>query len=265
MREGCEAIALDMQVPSVMEQQGSAVKICGLTRSQDVIAARDLGVWALGFVFAPSPRRLEPRVARRLVETAGLGHERGLGHSQKQPLTVGVFTEAGVDEIVSIVEEVGLDAVQLHGFAGPDAGEVAAALGGGGRTVSIIQALPVDVDERDSGRLRDTIARVREQADMLLLDTRVSKSVDGVVGSEGRFGGSGAAFHWGLAREVTEAIGCTRLLVAGGIDPDNVTDALSESGAWGVDVSSGVESSPGVKDGRLMRRLVDRVKEGTAK
>ncbi len=132
------------------------VKICGLTREQDVVAARDLGVWALGFVFAPSPRRLEPGAARRLLEAAGCS---GAPVRQGRPLTVGVFTDAAVDEIVRVVDEVGLDAVQLHSAGGPRAGEVAVALQGRERATLIIQAVPVDTEERDAGRVRSALAK----------------------------------------------------------------------------------------------------------
>jgi phosphoribosylanthranilate isomerase len=266
-----------------------------LTRLEDVVAARDLGVWALGFVFAPSPRRLEPGAARGLLEAAGLGRSfpgsassarAGATHGAGAPLTVGVFTDADAGEIARVVGEVGLDAVQLHGIGGPSAGAVAAALGGRQRTVLIIRALPVDPGEGDPTGLRQAVAEAGAYADIVLLDTRVSvraraASAGGTSAEAGGcaatsapsgagFGGSGTVFRWRLAREAapTAPPGAGAeaeqppLLVAGGIGPDNVLAALSESGAWGVDVSSGIESSPGIKDKRLMEQLVTRVKEG---
>jgi len=241
--------------------EGPAIKICGLTREQDVITARDLGVWAVGFVFAESPRRVAPTVARRLVEGAGLGGGSGrpdVSGVAGRPLTVGVFTDSSVEEIVRVVEEVGLDAVQLHGINGPAAGEVVKALGEKGEAVLIIQAVPVDVDEDDARLLRSAVAEATRQADIVLLDTRVSAGA-------GEFGGTGRSFRWTLAREALEVAGRTPLLVAGGVGPDSVLEALAESGAWGVDVSSGVESAPGIKDAILMKRLVARVKEGIGK
>jgi phosphoribosylanthranilate isomerase len=267
---------------------GPVVKICGLTRLEDVLAARDLGVWALGFVFAPSPRRLEPGAARGLLEAAGLGRAapaaargaadggasprggaRGPGAAAGAPLTVGVFTDADAGEVARVAGEVGLDAVQLHGLAGPSIADVAAALGGRERTVLIIRALPVEPGEGDPVGLSQAIARAHVDADIVLLDTKVSARAAGGPAPAGgparaaeRFGGSGTAFRWRLAREAAPAV---LLLVAGGIGPDNVLAALSESGAWGVDVSSGVESSPGSKSFELMERLVARVKEGIEK
>jgi phosphoribosylanthranilate isomerase len=272
------------------------VKICGLTRAEDVIAARELGVWAVGLVFAPSARRVEPAAALRLLEDAGWGGRptrasaaagdedaragrgakgrRGLTPSDRLPLTVGVFTDADTGQIAQVVEEVGLDAVQLHGKDGTSAAAVGAALGGDRRVTLIIQAVPVDVEECDGERLREAVARARQQADIVLLDTRVKSgpaemSTRGAVGAVAAkdsaiFGGSGRSFSWSLAREFA-GLGEAPLLVAGGVDPDNALTALSESGAWGIDVSSGVEAAPGVKDAMLMERLVARVREGIQK
>ncbi len=265
------------------------VKICGLTRAEDVAAARDLGAWALGFVFAPSPRRLTPDVARELLErvaatsrTSADSPARWVDSLTAAPLAVGVFGDVPAGEVAWIVEQVGLDAVQLHGAAGPSAGSVRLALAGwerplrlaggrrsshplaggsepgptltsplsdaGPRGVLIIQAVPVDPREEDRHALWERVQQARADADLLLLDTREA----------GRLGGTGTPFPWGLAQEV--AAGCP-LLVAGGVAPGNVRAALERSSARGVDVSSGVEVSPGVKDARLMERLFAEVAE----
>lgn len=235
---------------------GPVVKICGLTRLEDVLLARDLGAWALGFVFAPSPRRLTPAAARGLIRGAtrapsaapgdvpgnAPGDVRPDGSGPHPPLAVGVFVDASIGELARVVAEVGLDGVQLHGPAGPGGDEVRAAVGDRDRRLLIIQAIPVDPDEIDAGALGTAIAEARREADVVLLDTRTS----------GQFGGTGTAFPWEVARELGDEL---PLLVAGGIGPENVHAALRQSGAWGVDVSSGVERSPGIKDPATMRRL----------
>jgi phosphoribosylanthranilate isomerase len=210
------------------------IKICGLTRLEDVQLARDLGAWALGFVFAPSPRRLTPGAARRLLRDADLGP--GL------PLAIGVFGDSPADEIAWVVEEVGLDGVQLHGSDGSGGRAVRRELGGQEDPLVVIQAVPVDPQELNAAALRAAVAAAHEEADVVLLDTKAS----------GRFGGTGTVFPWRLAREAANG---TPLLIAGGIGPDNVAAALRESDAWGVDVSSGIEQSPGIKDAGLMKRL----------
>lgn len=220
------------------------VKICGLTRLEDVLLARDLGAWALGFVFAPSPRRLAPATARQLIREAAAWMPGGsvAPGASGFPLTVGVFGDVPAREIAEVADEVGLDCVQLHGTENPSGNAVRAALAGRDRPVLVIQAVPVVPEETSPAALKQAVATARGQADIVLLDTK----------APGRFGGSGTAFSWPLAREAGEG---TVLLIAGGIGPDNVRTALRESSAWGVDVSSGVEHSPGIKDVALMSRL----------
>jgi phosphoribosylanthranilate isomerase len=213
------------------------VKICGLTRAEDVRLARDLGAWALGFVFAPSPRRLTPAAARGLIRAV-----REAPEGRRPPLAIGVFGDEPAEEIALIVREAGLDGVQLHGLAGPRAEEVRAAVGRRDGPLLIVKALPVAPDATRLDDLAATVAAAGEEADVVLLDTKTT----------GRFGGSGTAFPWRLAREVA---GVVPLLVAGGIGPGNARAALGESEAWGVDVSSGVELAPGVKDAGLLARL----------
>ena len=243
---------------------GPVAKICGLTRLEDVLLARALGAWALGFVFAPSPRRLTPAEARRLIDgVVGSREPAGAVAVARPvaPLAVGVFGKVTGAEIARVVEQVGLDAVQLHGVSGPESGEVREALAGwvcplalrscelaspGTRTVLIIQAVPVPSEGIGPEQLRQAVLAAGAEADLILFDTQSSTG----------FGGTGATFPWRLAREA--AVG-EPFLVAGGIRPDNVETALRTSGAWGVDVSSGVESSPGKKDPGLVGRLLARV------
>jgi phosphoribosylanthranilate isomerase len=235
---------------------GPVVKICGLTRLEDVLAARALGAWALGFVFAPSPRRLTPAEARGLIDGLAAAQPRAVPSA---PLAVGVFGDVTAEEVARIVRHVGLDAVQLHGRSGPAAAEVREALAGwtcpralggalaaSGAALLIIQAVPVAPTGASREDLRAAIVAAGAEADLVLLDTRAT----------GLLGGTGTTFPWRLARE---AAGGAPFLVAGGIDPENVQAALEESAAWGVDVSSGVESSPGSKDVGLMGRLLARV------
>lgn len=238
-----------------------AVKICGLTRLEDALLAAELGAWALGFVLAPSPRRLTPAAARALVEKVrkrlGRPAEPAPGDGAAEgartfPLLVGVFGDTRAGEIAGVVHMVGFDAVQLHGSGGPGtpgAAAVREALGSPrGTGPLIIQAVPVTAAESDPAKVADAVARVCCEADLVLLDAKAA----------GRFGGSGTSFRWPAAKEAAAG---RPLLVAGGIRPDNVRAAFRESGAWGVDVSSGVEVSPGVKDPTALRRLFANVGE----
>ena len=210
------------------------VKVCGLTRTEDVVLAAELGAWALGFVFAPSPRRVTAEQVLPLVAAAR-------EFPGRRPLAVGVFGDATPEAIVAVVEAAELDAVQLHGSE-PSARAVRTALGARARDVLIIQAIPVPAAGAVDANLRAAVATAREAADFLLFDTHSNR----------RFGGTGTPFPWALAHEVA---GGEPFLVAGGIAPHNARQALEATGAWGVDVSSGVESSPGIKDGNLLRAL----------
>jgi phosphoribosylanthranilate isomerase len=224
------------------------VKICGLTQGEDVALACELGAWAVGFVLAPSPRRIDPADVTRLL----------LRVPARAALAVGVFVEESASEIADAAREAGLDAVQLHGGEwGPSVAEVRRALSafggamshdpgrGGGRIVTwpplVIAVVAVSPDETDPGGLRERVDAVAA-ADVLLFDTRVSRSG----------GGSGVSFSWSLARQ---AAGDRPFLVAGGIGPENARIALQQSGACGIDVASGVEFSPGKKDERSLRAL----------
>ena len=273
---------------------GPVAKVCGLTRLTDVVAACALGFWAIGFIFAPSPRRLRPDEARDLIARAretllrsagggGLEPQRGAPQARARlaPLTVGVFVDAGVDDVVDLVDYVGLDAVQLHGSQGATTAEVQAALRGrpaprslagavaaaasavsraadgpaaGARSVTgaalddsfgtlIIRAVGVAVDEDDPASLRERLLAAASDADLVLLDASVS----------GRHGGTGQELPWPVVREAASGM---RFLLAGGIRPHNVAQALRLSGAWGVDVASGVESAPGIKEQSAMRALM---------
>jgi len=250
---------------------GVPIKICGLTRLEDVLVAADLGAWALGFVFAPSLRRLTPAEARALIHQA---RER----RESLPLLVGVFADAPACEIAEVAATLGLDAVQLHGSGCPgtaSAASVREALASRGarcaarrtravpsaaasRTAGppaashtadpaaavplIIQAVPVEPGVGDVDGLAAAVAAARRDADLIVLDTNTA----------GRFGGTGESFPWWMARAAAAG---GPFLVAGGVGPDNVRTVLSETGAWGVDVSSRVETAPGSKDPAALARL----------
>lgn len=234
------------------------MKICGLTRVEDALLACELGAWAIGLVFAPSPRQLSLGAAAELVrslracgvtsplETADCSP----GKCAKSPFVVGVFAEVSAEEVVGTALEVGLDGVQLHGEGGPDAWTLRTSLRREGCSALIIRTVPVEpeLDPAGGSRLARRASEVARDADLVLLDTRTS----------GGFGGTGKAFPWQYAGALTID---APVLIAGGIRPENVARALLASGAQGVDVSSGVESEPGVKDPELMRRLFRAVQE----
>jgi phosphoribosylanthranilate isomerase len=202
------------------------IKVCGITRAEDARAAVDLGVDALGFNFVPtSPRRIAPGAARRII-------------ADLPPLVVkvGVFADTPAREIETVVREAGLDVAQLHGDESP---EVCALVG-----VPWFKALRVD----DRFRPEEAIRYGRA---IVLLDGH----------RPGALGGTGRAFDWSLARG---AAAHGRVILAGGLGPGNIEAAIDAARPFAVDVNSGVESSPGIKDAALLELLCVRVARASA-
>jgi phosphoribosylanthranilate isomerase len=191
------------------------VKICGITRRDDAEHAVEAGAWGLGMVFWPrSPRAID------------LGTAQAIGAAmRRRAQLVGVFVNAGLDEVVTTADVVGLTYVQLHGDEGPSFAEAVARRAG----VKVIKAARVgaraDVQALDAFR----------NVDMHLLDTFRA----------GTPGGTGETFDWDL---VAERRSRADLLLSGGLTPENVSAAIARTTPWGVDTSSGVEASPGIKD-----------------
>ncbi len=198
------------------------VKICGITSLDDALVAVDAGADALGFVFfEKSPRHLDPEKAAGII--AGL-----------PPFVqvVGLFVNAELDFVNLTADRCRLDLVQLHGDESPAYCQSVRR--------RVLKALRV----RDGESLQ-AIADYRVAG--LLLDAYSPKA----------YGGTGERFDWDLA---LAAKGPTPIILAGGLDPDNVASAVARVAPYGVDVSSGVESSPGRKDAELVRRFVREAK-----
>ena len=195
------------------------LKICGITRPEDAELAAEAGVWAIGMIFWPgTERRCDPAVAAGIARAL-----------RRRVELAGVFVNAQLDEVARTADGVGLTLVQLHGDEGPAyCAEIARRTG-----CRVIKAMPV--------RSRADVQALRAfHTDFHLLDT----------GRPGRRGGTGETWDWSLAQG---GAGDVPFLLAGGLTPENVGDAIAEARPWGVDVSSGVESSPGVKDAERVR------------
>jgi len=192
------------------------IKICGLTDPAEAAACAALGAWAIGVVFVPdTPRYVTVEQAARVTDALPENVRR-----------VGLFVDTDPDRIAEVVRLCRLTDVQLHG-AGVDVAATRAAVDCG-----VIQAFAVD------GPAAIDAAR-RSDADLVLLDAAVT----------GRHGGTGRRFDWSLLEG--EALG-RPFAVAGGLDPTNVAEAVRRVGPDVVDVSSGVERSPGRKDPALV-------------
>jgi phosphoribosylanthranilate isomerase len=191
------------------------VKICGVTSEADALLAVGMGASAVGFVFAPSPRQMAPAAVADIVKR--LPHE---------TVTVGVFRDEAPQRVIEIANQIGLQAVQLHGVESVEDTRWIAS-----RAACTIKAFPAG---------HRNIERFEEYGAQLLM-------IDGASP------GSGQLFDWRLAEGVIDP---RRLIVSGGLRPENVGAAIAHLHPWGVDVCSGVEASPGVKDPGKLRRFV---------
>jgi phosphoribosylanthranilate isomerase len=205
------------------------VKFCGLTRPDDARKAAELGARYVGAIFAGGPRNLEPARAREVLDGAGAEVER-----------VGVFGRASADSIARVVRDAHLDIVQLHDD--PTVDDIAAVRAATGARIWAV--VRVD-DSLSSAKLRE----LWQQADALVLDSKAS----------GALGGSGVSFDWSAA--ATAALEHpSPLVVAGGLGAGNVMQAIEALSPEIVDVSSGVESSPGIKDHARMTEFINAVR-----
>lgn len=187
------------------------IKICGITNKEDALAAAQLGADALGFIFAPSPRRISVERAREIIKVL-------------PPLvqTVGVFVDEDPEKVLSTAAACGLDILQLHGS----------------ESVDYCSSFDRRVIKAVRLQSRDELKHLSKYVtvvDALLLDTYVPN----------KLGGTGIPFDWKLA---VEARRYGRIILAGGLNPENVAAAISMVKPYAVDASSGLERSPGVKD-----------------
>jgi len=207
------------------------IKICGLTRTEDVLAAVRLGADALGFIFVQeSPRRVNPETVAEIIRRIS-------------PLVtrVGVFKDQDPEWIRGVVAQCGLHIVQLHGQESP---EYCKSLG-----LEFIKAFRI----RDEASLKPLGAyHPLALRKAFLLDTFVP----------GQAGGTGKTFDWRLAQMASEF---SPIILSGGINPENVGEAIARVRPFAVDVSSGVEEAPGKKDPARIEAFMNRVYEADAR
>ncbi|MBI4314262.1 MAG: phosphoribosylanthranilate isomerase [Candidatus Omnitrophica bacterium] len=205
------------------------VKICGITRAADARAAAAAGADAIGLVFAKaSPRFISPASAARIAKAAGA-----------RIAKAGVFVDAPLREVLRIAQSCRLDSLQMHGKESPAYCKSLRSKFGG----SIVKAFRVS-------KLADIkkIPRYDDAVDAILLDAYV----------RGVSGGTGRALNWKLAVQAKRFK--IPLILSGGLTPKNVAQAIRRVQPRAVDVSSGVEKSPGLKDPEKIRRFVRRAK-----
>lgn len=203
------------------------IKICGIKTLNDALAAIDAGADLIGFNFYPkSPRYIDVGQCRDIMAVM-----RQYGHIRY----VGVFVNAAVEEIRATMDTCGLSLAQLHGDESTGMLDTL-----DGRAFKAFRGIPQGVD-----------GFARQTAPAFLVDAAV----------KGLYGGSGVTADWKHAAELADQY---PLLLAGGLTPGNVTEAVRQVKPWGVDVASGVECAPGEKDANKMRMFVQAVRRSEA-
>ncbi len=195
------------------------VKICGVTNVEDALVAVDAGADALGFMFyAPSPRCITPKAAGAIIRALPAFIAK-----------VGVFVNPSEDEVRRAITECGIDTLQLHGEEPPD---FCRQFG-----LKVLKAFRVQGSE--------TLGMLPDYSDATWL-------LDGFVA--GTRGGTGNTFNWDIAAQAVKLGG--RVILAGGLTPENAAEAVRKVRPYGLDVSSGVESAPGRKDAGKVRAFI---------
>lgn len=200
------------------------VKICGITNIEDAKAAISLGVDALGFIFAKSPRKIEPERAKEIILNL-------------PPIIsiVGVFVDEKEETVKKIASHCGLNTLQFHGSETPEYCNLF--------DQKVIKAFRI----KDEMSLKE-IPRYQKWANAFLLDTY----------KKGIRGGTGKTFDWKLAVK-SKVFG--PIILSGGLRPNNVKEAILQVRPYGIDVGSGIESLPGKKDHRLLEDMIKQVRE----
>jgi len=197
------------------------IKICGITRLEDALAAAALGADAVGFVFyKKSPRYIEPMKAATII--------------RKLPpfvSAVGLFVNPSQQDIDDVLSLCPLGVIQLHGDESPEFCQA--------QMRRVIKAIPI--------KQAEDLERAQQFSCPILLDTKAPQGV---------YGGTGHSFDWSLLTNFTHDY---PLILAGGINIKNVEIALSHRHWFALDVSSGVEISPGIKDKTKMKALIERI------
>lgn len=204
------------------------VKICGLTTLEDARFVSGALADFLGFIFYPeSPRYVEPAKAGAIINWL------------EGPGKVGVFVNQPLDDVNSIAKQTGVDYVQLHGNESPD-------------YCALVEKPIIKVFHVNSETTRDDLVEqidpYIEQVEFFLFDTKV----------DGKWGGTGQTFDWNILKEISNE---KPFFLSGGLNPENIEDAIKKVQPYAVDLSSGLEESPGLKDFDKIELFFDKMRD----
>jgi phosphoribosylanthranilate isomerase len=210
------------------------IKICGLSDVEHALVAAEAGADYLGFVFAPSNRRITPDKALRIIST--------VSRLNKPPSTVGVFVNEKPDEVNRIADYCHLDLVQLSGDENTEY-----CLKLRSPIIKAIHVSPGKTPELLNSELERYLNNLEKTKLIFLLDTDSNMA----------YGGTGKLFNWDI---ITQLPSKFPVFIAGGLTPGNVSELVNRYKPWGVDVSSGVETN-GKKDSHKIRAFIEAVKK----
>lgn len=223
------------------------IKICGIKTIPDALAAIEAGADLLGFNFYPkSPRYINPDTCRKITSVL----------RQKHPAItlVGVFVNSSVSEVRFILETVQLHLAQLHGDETPEMlGEIGT---NAFKALRLAQGALNSFESVHPYCRRPSVDDIRASVPHPLTPSADQPALLLDSSAPGLYGGSGVTADWSAAAQLAKRI---PLLLAGGLTPKNVAEAVRQVQPWGVDVASGVEASPGVKDPQKMKEFVEQV------
>jgi phosphoribosylanthranilate isomerase len=207
------------------------IKICGITLADDAARVAAAGVDYLGLNFWPKSKRyLTPERAPLIAAAA---------RASGEALLVGVFVDADLDDVIAVMQQVELDVIQLHG---DEDSEDIVAIGAATKKPiwkAIAAGSPKDVEQLQNWPV-----------EAIMLDTPSALR-----------GGTGKTFDWNIAREARRRHPARRLVLAGGLDAGNVAEAIATVAPWAVDVASGVEAAPGIKDAAKLAGFVSAIRD----
>jgi phosphoribosylanthranilate isomerase len=202
------------------------VKVCGVTRPEDAVFAVDAGAHAIGVNLVPtSPRRVDLPVAKRIANAVS-----------GRATVVAVVADLSASDMKDVRESTGIEWLQLHGSESNE---------------TLREVLPNAFKAVRIGSASDVALVVSFDGDRVLVDAKVS----------GQLGGTGATFDWTLVRQLSKS---RKVVLAGGLTPENVREAIRVVDPWGVDVASGVERDPGIKDPLKVLAFIDAVRASEA-
>lgn len=213
------------------------IKICGLKNFEDALFAHNSGADALGFVIdvpVDTPRKINSQTARDII-------------TQLPPyaVTVGVTIPFDIKEVLKIIEQTRIDVIQIHGNSGfTKIQEIKKR-----NNVKVVRCYSMDVNTNINNAIKTIGEYIETGIDGILLDTRGEKSA----------GGTGRKHDWAKSKEIKESFNFPFIL-AGGLTPENVLDAISLVDPYAVDVANGVESIPGVKDKGKIKEFIEKVR-----